>query len=210
MLRVLVASPGAMTYERILSLLRTQADFQLVSTAYGNEGISELLSQADADVLVVEIGGAVNGNALEQVFLDSLAIVALLEHPSAGLLKRLIGDGIKGALPEDVSGEELAEAVRTAAAGLVVLSPEFAAVLALDTSDQMTAELDPILEPLTPREQDVLSMMAEGLLNKEIADRLRISEHTVKFHVSSIMGKLDASSRTEAVMRGIRRGIVTV
>ena len=51
-------------------------------------------------------------------------------------------------------------------------------------------------------------MMAEGLLNKEIADRLRISEHTVKFHISSIMGKLHASSRTEAVTRGIRRGLV--
>ena len=100
--------------------------------------------------------------------------------------------------------------MRAAAAGLVVLSPEFAGLLAANTLEEAAAELDPMLEPLTPREQDVLSMMAEGLLNKEIADRLQISEHTVKFHVSSIMGKLDASSRTEAVIRGIRSGIVIV
>jgi DNA-binding NarL/FixJ family response regulator len=65
-------------------------------------------------------------------------------------------------------------------------------------------------ESLTNREQQILTMMAEGLGNKEIAWQLQISEHTVKFHVSSILGKLDASSRTEAVTVGLRRGLLVL
>jgi DNA-binding NarL/FixJ family response regulator len=66
------------------------------------------------------------------------------------------------------------------------------------------------VEPLTPREIEVLRAMAEGLANKEIAVRLGVSENTVKFHVASVMGKLGAGSRTEAVMQGIRLGIVLI
>jgi len=65
-----------------------------------------------------------------------------------------------------------------------------------------------LLEPLTKREREVLQMLAGGLANKEIAARLAISDHTVKFHVASILGKLGVSTRTEAVSVGIRRGLV--
>ena len=68
--------------------------------------------------------------------------------------------------------------------------------------------VEPELDALTPREREVLDMLAEGLSNKEIAWRLQISEHTVKFHVASVFAKLDVSTRTEAVMQGIRRGLV--
>ena len=65
-------------------------------------------------------------------------------------------------------------------------------------------------EHLTPREREVLEMMSEGLSNKEIAAQLKISPHTVKFHISSILGKLGASSRTEATTIGLRRGLITI
>ena len=68
----------------------------------------------------------------------------------------------------------------------------------------------PLVEELTPRELQVLRDVALGLANKEIAERLRISEHTVKFHVASILGKLEAGSRTEAVTQGIRRGLIPI
>jgi len=71
-----------------------------------------------------------------------------------------------------------------------------------------SAPVDELLEPLTRREREVLQMLASGLANKEIAARLAISDHTVKFHVASILGKLGASTRTEAVSVGIRRGLV--
>jgi DNA-binding NarL/FixJ family response regulator len=90
--------------------------------------------------------------------------------------------------------------------GLVVLAPEFAtAQLTLPPAASL-----PPGEALTPRELDVLQLLAEGLPNKTIADRLTISEHTVKFHVNALMGKLGAQSRTEAVVRAIRLGWLTI
>jgi len=71
-------------------------------------------------------------------------------------------------------------------------------------------EDEPLVEALTPREEEVLGLMAAGLGNKQIAARLDISEHTAKFHVASIMGKLGAGSRTEAVTAGIRRGLIPI
>ena len=65
-------------------------------------------------------------------------------------------------------------------------------------------------EPLTPREREVLELLAHGLSNRQIAERLGISEHTAKFHVAAISGKLGAASRTEAVSRGVRRGLITL
>jgi two-component system, NarL family, response regulator YdfI len=110
-------------------------------------------------------------------------------------------------LPEDVLPDQLVAALEAAALGLTVMHPaQTEALLAapVGTARRM-AEL---AEPLTPREREVLQMLASGSGNKEIASRLSISEHTVKFHVTAILGKLGAGSRTEAVFLGIRRGLV--
>jgi DNA-binding NarL/FixJ family response regulator len=92
-------------------------------------------------------------------------------------------------------------------AGLIVVHPaELDTVLPANVDSP--AAIDESLEPLTRREREVLQMLASGLANKEIATRLSISDHTVKFHVASILGKLGASTRTEAVATGIRNGLV--
>ena len=145
----------------------------------------------------------------------------------------LIGDGqsnwVKDALqfgvawavlPRSASSDEIIAAVEAVSAGLVVLDVETLAGLLspksllvdrpasvqvdIDRSSASTSEV----EALTPREREVLEMLAEGLSNKEIAWRMKISEHTVKFHVASIFAKYDVSTRTEAVMKGIRQGLV--
>ncbi len=145
----------------------------------------------------------------------------------------LIGDGqsnwVKDALqfgvawallPRSASSDEIIAAVEAVSAGLVVLDVETLAGLLspknllvdrpaslqvdIDRSSTSTSEVD----ALTPREREVLEMLAEGLSNKEIAWRMKISEHTVKFHVASIFAKFDVSTRTEAVMKGIRQGLV--
>jgi DNA-binding NarL/FixJ family response regulator len=85
-----------------------------------------------------------------------------------------------------------------------------ALVLAAGGSGPSSELLEPLIEPLTPRERDVLSLLAEGLSNKGIAERLNISDQTVKFHVASIYGKLGASNRTDAVRVGFRRGLVAL
>jgi DNA-binding NarL/FixJ family response regulator len=113
--------------------------------------------------------------------------------------------GARAVLPRDASQEEIVAAVEAAAAGLVTLDP--ASLEALLGASPRTAAAEPV-EPLTPREIEVLRMLAEGEGNKAIAWKLSISEHTVKFHVASIMSKLRASSRTEAVTIGIRRGLI--
>lgn len=113
--------------------------------------------------------------------------------------------GIRAVLPRDASAGEILAAVEAAASGLAVVDPHdletmLAAIAPAPTAGETVA--------LTARELEVLRMMAEGAANKTIAWKLNISEHTVKFHVASILSKLNAGSRTEAVTMGIRRGLV--
>ena len=107
-----------------------------------------------------------------------------------------------------IGGPEIQAAVQAAAAGLVTMeAPAVEALLNANGAASSQASQEPV-EPLTPRELEVLQLLAAGLANKEIASRLKISDHTVKFHVASIMGKLGAESRTEAVTVGIRQGLI--
>lgn len=114
--------------------------------------------------------------------------------------------GARGVLRRDHAADTLAAALVAVQQGLVVLTPEFATAQLILRAAAAAAPG----EALTPRERDVLQLLAEGLPNKTIADRLAISEHTVKFHVNALMGKLGAQSRTEAVVRAVRLGWLAV
>jgi two-component system, NarL family, nitrate/nitrite response regulator NarL len=120
------------------------------------------------------------------------------------------GPGLSGApvayLPSDVDAAALAAAVHAAAVGLIVLDPTVAGA----TGIHAHARTSDNAETLTTREREVLLLVAEGLPNKAIARELGISEHTAKFHVGSLLGKLGAASRTEAVTLATRRGILPV
>jgi len=133
-------------------------------------------------------------------------VVALADTPDAPVLVAAMRANVRGILSPDATAEEILAAINAAAAGLVTLHPALLEVLA-QASRPASQVLD---DPLTPRELEVLAMMSEGLSNKIIAYRLGISEHTVKFHVTSIMAKLQAGSRTDAVMQGIRRGLIMI
>jgi DNA-binding NarL/FixJ family response regulator len=109
---------------------------------------------------------------------------------------------------QDVTAVQVVSAVCAAAAALHVLPVEDG--VAFHPRSQIHEPVDDNVEPLTAREMDVLEMLAEGLSNKLIAHRLSISEHTAKFHVNSILAKLSAGTRTEAVTRGIRLGLIKV
>jgi len=116
---------------------------------------------------------------------------------------------VRAYLPSDAAAAEILAAIAAVGQGLVVLTQVQAERL-LPAHSPRDENLPRLIEALTPREIEVLRLMADGLVNKEIADRLGISEHTAKFHVASILGKLQASSRTEAVARGMRRGLIPV
>lgn len=121
--------------------------------------------------------------------------------------------GARVLLRRDVAPERLVAALRAASQGWIILDPSFVAGLVLvqqppERTEWQGVTRSPLIEDLTRREVEVLRLLAEGLPNKTIASRLRISEHTVKFHVNAILGKLGAASRTEAVVRATRLGLI--
>jgi DNA-binding NarL/FixJ family response regulator len=137
------------------------------------------------------------------------AFVLLADAPSASWTADAIRAGARGVLPRDATPDEIIAALEGAAVGLVTLPAELAAeLLSASRSPAVPRPASAPTQPLTPREVEVLGMLAEGLANKNIAARLGISEHTVKTHVASILTKLDAFSRAEAVAIGARQGLI--
>lgn len=137
------------------------------------------------------------------------AVLILTEADRNGWLPNAPTLGGRAVLDPDASADEILGAIEAIASGLVVLSPRRAqGLVPMLPRTNLLSMLK--IETVTGRELEVLGMLAEGLGNKTIAYRLGISEHTVKFHVSSIMRKLEAGSRTEAVTIGVRHGLITV
>jgi two-component system nitrate/nitrite response regulator NarL len=132
-----------------------------------------------------------------------LKVVLLLPGRSPAVAAALQA-GVDGLLPRDAQGGTLAAGLRAVAEGLLVMDEGIAAPLLRGRSDVRAS----LPEPLTPREREVLQLISDGLSNKEIADRLGMSAHTAKFHLASILAKLGAQSRTEAVVRAARLGLL--
>jgi two-component system, NarL family, response regulator YdfI len=184
---------------------------KIVGTAATIDTLGVELSDAHADVVLVDSAGESPASIMESLADSDLAaeipIVVLTESGALAASSQALQAGIRAVLPSDISADQLAAALQAAAAGLVVLHPTEipAAFPPAAPASQPLAELP---EPLTRREREVLQMLAAGLANKEIAVRLNISDHTAKFHVAAILGKLGAATRTEAVALGIRRGLI--
>jgi DNA-binding NarL/FixJ family response regulator len=177
----------------------------LESVVCASDGLSAAADEAAADVILAA-PAHLTEDWVASVAGDSVPVVVLADLPDAPLLAAALRSNVRSILSPEASPEEIGAAVISAAAGLVTLQPA-----ALDILSQSgRAARDAMDDPLTPRELEVLAMLAEGLSNKVLAYRLGISEHTVKFHVTSILGKLQAGSRTDAVMQGIRRGLIMV
>jgi DNA-binding NarL/FixJ family response regulator len=149
--------------------------------------------------------------------LPPIPVVVVLRGPPVGdAIPTLLAAGARGVLSDDATAEEIAAAVEAAAAGLVVLPSEQmgelvgsrpAASTARDFSSMRNGGSSPG-PALTPREREILAMLAEGLPNKIIASRLGISDHTVKTHLEAIFDKLGASNRADAVARAVRTGLL--
>jgi len=134
----------------------------------------------------------------------------LVIHPDPMVIERLMKSNIHvwGILSPDASQSELVAAVRALSEGLTVINPSWVKYLS-ESRKITTAETEPeLIEPLTGREMDILQLLALGLTNKQIASKLGISAHTVKFHVSSIYSKMNTSNRTETVKLGLKMGLI--
>lgn len=173
-------------------------------TVVAEDGIG-LSETPEADVILAAgqdlIGAA--AEILSEDCVQSLLVLAEDDHPVTVLRELpLRGWGI---LAPDAPAQELAAAVAAVGEGLVVLPRDFTERVL--QSPAMVEDLD---DPLTPRESEVLELLVQGLSNKLIAGELHISEHTVKFHISSLYAKLDVSSRAEAVSQGARHGLISL
>jgi DNA-binding NarL/FixJ family response regulator len=130
---------------------------------------------------------------------ELVAIVVLTPEYDAEIFNRILQARAGGLLRADASSQQIVQAIQSVASGLMI----FDHTLMAPRSGENV-----FVETLTARENEVLRLLADGLPNREIASRLNISEHTIKFHIGSILGKLGASSRTEAVTRGLRSGLI--
>jgi DNA-binding NarL/FixJ family response regulator len=176
--------------------------------AFSSEGIDE----AGVDILLVDVHSLEAASSVLRMMANLSAgtgVVVLTDNPDSHWVQRAVSAGVNAILSREITGDDLHLAVLAAEAGLILLHPTSALGLVPQTLQQSPEPPDAV-EQLTTREQQVLRLMSEGLGNKEIAARLNISDHTVKFHISSILGKLSAASRTEAVSLGIRRGIIPI
>ena len=171
------------------------------------------VAQADGpapDVVVADLDpGDGIGRWLD--WLDAGVGVVLLAPPEAGIaIEDQVALLSRGAawLPADCAEAEVAAAIDAAAVGLVALRPATLEAVLAEVERPSDPTHQDLIEPLTPRELEVLRLLAGGLGNKRIASRLAISEHTAKFHVGRILAKLDASSRAEAVAIGLRQRLI--
>jgi two-component system, NarL family, response regulator YdfI len=183
----------------------------ILGSAADLESISGQLVDLEPEVILIETADGTQEELLNTLEDTEIAreysVIMLSERVKAAWISEALRAGVRAVLPREVTPEQLRATLEAAAAGLVVVHPaELGAVLPATVGS--SAPVDELLEPLTKREREVLQMLAGGLANKEIAARLTISDHTVKFHVASILGKLGVSTRTEAVSVGIRRGLV--
>lgn len=208
MIRVLIKASSPLAQAGLEALLRSYPQFELIDkqTEEAN-ALEDLLTDSEPDVVVAEVDtsesvtGALAGSGNDR------PLLLLVRDPTAESV-RAFRRGVSAVLPSNATAPQIVAAIEAVAAGLGVFDPE--AVERFPPPSRVLDSSEPPVEPLTPRETEVLRAMAEGLANKEIAVRLGVSENTVKFHVASVMGKLGAGSRTEAVMQGIRLGIVLI
>ena len=238
MTRVLVAAASTVTRAGLEAILARDPALIVVGNADAStpDTLAAEVAAHDPEVVLLELPSMADEESMNNVQMliggtadagmADIGVVVLTDDASPGRLIDALHHGVRGLLPRGATANEILAAVTSAAAGLVCLPPEWLAVLHDDaaltpSSPQRTGDGASLVgtvqprsgsatPPLTPRELDVLRLIAEGLANKQIAARLGISDHTVKFHIGSVFAKLEASTRAEAVAIGARRGLIVV
>lgn len=211
-IRILIADDHPVVRDGLSAVLETQTDFEVVGEAGNGRETVDLVEKLQPDVVLLD---------LDMPIMDGLEALRLIMHsrPDTKIIVFTVFDsderilaavqaGARGYLLKgDAPRDEIFRAVRTVYRGGALLQPVVAIKL-LNRMQAFSANAVPQGEELTTREQEVLELLAQGLSNKEIANRLTISERTVKFHVSAILAKLEADNRTEAVATAVQRGLV--
>lgn len=217
---VLAVASDPLSRAGLIALLRDMADagadgaLRVVGAAAPEDfAVGDPLALYQPDVVVWESGWEASDSLtqLAEVCEGGARVVALV--PDAESAAQVWAAGVAAVLPvvlpREIDSVGLAAAVAAVAAGLTVLHATYRGVVGVGAVASRDSGIAPV-EVLTAREVEVLALVAEGFSNRQIAGRLSISEHTVKFHVNAIMGKLGAQSRTEAVVRATRLGVLAL
>ncbi|MBI4789104.1 MAG: response regulator transcription factor [Chloroflexi bacterium] len=218
MITILIVDDQEIVRQGLAIILRGQSDFQVVGLAEDGERALELAREYQPDVVLMDIKmPRLNGIQATQRLLQvskATEVIILTTFDTDELVFAGIRAGAKGYLLKDAPSEVLIDAIRRVAAGESILNPtvarkvleEFQRVSRSPAAPGRAAE--PLLEKLTEREIEILQGMMDGFANKEIGAKLNLAEGTVKNHVSTILAKLHANDRTQAVVNALRQGIV--
>ena len=203
-MRVLVAADSPVVRAGLAALIAQIPSFSLAGSV-DPETLAEHVPALQPDVVLIEWRPA-SHDGLNALLESGPPFVMLVEEEDAAAIAAALRAGLRAVLPRHASTVEIKAAIEAAAEGLVVLHPEImTAIQFTKPARKASAELD---AALTAREIEVLRLLAEGLANKNIAWKMGISEHTVKFHIASVFSKLHVSTRAEAVATGMRQGLI--
>jgi DNA-binding NarL/FixJ family response regulator len=220
MIRVLLVDDQTLVRQGIQMLLEIEADIQVVGQAANGREALHMVEALQPDVVLMdvrmpEMDGVAATQAISASFPDT-GVIILTTFEDDEFVFGGLEAGARGYLLKDISSEEMAQAIRKVAAGEALIQPSITRKVLAEFSRLATAAeksankpLQPALvEPLTEREQEVLSALANGLSNREIAQQLVITEGTVKNHVSSLITKLEVRDRTQAVLKAQELGLI--
>lgn len=207
-IRVLIADDHTVVRSGLSALLSVFDDLELVGEARNGREAIELVERLHPDVVLMdmimpELDGA-QATAVIRKHYPDVQVVVLTSFRDDELVQKALSAGAIGYLLKDATADELADAIRNAVAGRATLAPEATQALIRQTLQDSHR----LGDDLTEREREVLALMVEGLSNNEIAQRLVVSRSTVKFHVSNILSKLGASTRTEAVAIALQHRLI--
>lgn len=203
---MLVVGEDALALGGLAGMLASEPGLVIVGQVSPGDDLIEAAARNHPHVAVWDLGPDPASHLAPLRDFDRAAFpaLALLAHGESAA--EAFAAGARGLLLRNSDAARLAAALRAVAQGVIVLDEHAAASLL----PAPAAVPLPLVEALTPREAEVLDLLSQGLANKTIADRLGISEHTAKFHVNAILGKLGVQSRTEAVVRAVRLGLVVL
>lgn len=202
-LRLLIIAADPLARAGVAALLTDQPTLMVVGQVGPEVDFPAQLAAYRPDIVLWDLGWNPATTLERLADFSEIGPPILALAPADGPVRDIWATGVRGVLRRAATSETLAAALQAISQGLLVIEPALS-----PTWPFTTAPTENFVEPLTPREREVLQALANGLANKQIARQLEISEHTVKFHINAILSKLGAQSRTEAVVRATRAGLI--